>query len=196
MNMFKIKRTFYLSIGILTQLLTCYVFKSILFGLLDNTFNNKTPETIAIVLGSILAILVIALIQIIMYGLSYWHREEKSIIFYYFFKTFKRTKIVHHEHLGDFILKLDKNIPTGKELDLYQQNWFGFKRIASFELVDNPEVLAKRIKSKLDEIYSKKLFQTDQEIRLKQKVNKIMEWDGYLDVVTRRDDKLDKLGIK
>ena len=145
MNMFKIKRTFYLSIGILTQLLACYLFKLVLFGLL----NNKTPETIAIVLGSILAILVMALIQIIMYGLSYWHREEKSIIFYYFFKTFKRTKIVHHEHLGDFILKLDKNIPSGKELDLYQQNWFGFKRIASFELVDNPEVLAKRIKSKL-----------------------------------------------
>ncbi len=193
--MFKIKRGFYIGMGILTQLLTCYVFNLVLFGLLDNSDKNA-PEIIVTLLGSILAILTVTLIQLIMYGLSYWQREGESIIFYYFFKTFKKTKIVHHEHLGDFILKVDKIIPGGKELDLYQQNWFGLKRIACFELVDNPEVLSKRIKSKLDEIYSQKLFQSDQKNRFNQKVNKIMEWDGYLDVVTRRDDKLDKLGIK
>lgn len=179
--------------GILTQLLSCYVFLA-LFDLLNNS-NKNAPEMIVFVLGSIGAILAMAIIQLVMYGLSHWHREVNSIIFYYFFKTFKKTKIVHHENLGEFILKVDNN-DVDKQLDLYQQNWFGFKRIASFELVDNPEVLAKKIKTKLDELYSKKLFETDKKIRFNQKVNKIMEWDGYLDVVTRRDDKLDKLGIK
>jgi hypothetical protein len=102
--------------------------------------------------------------------------------------------VVHHEYLGDFIIQIDNS--KSREVMLFKQDWFGFENLNSFDLQDDPEVLAKNIKIKLDSLYSQKLYEDDIKNRFNQKVNKIMEWDGHLDIVTRRDDKLDKLGIK
>lgn len=190
--MFKLKRGFYLGLGIFTQLFVCYVFKLILFSLL-NDMNKDTSQLTGIIIGSLIGILCVVVIQLILFGFSYWHREEDSHIFYYFFLALKKIKIVHHEHLGDFILKINEE---GNDITLFEQNWFGLKRLDCFNITDDTEVLAKSIKNRLDSLYSQKLYEDDSKSRFNQKVNKIMDWDGHLDIVTRRDDKLDKLGIK
>ena len=108
--------------------------------------------------------------------------------------SLKKSKVIHHEYLGDFIIQIDNS--RSREVILFKQDWFGFEHLNSFNLQDDPEVLAKNIKSTLDSLYSQQLYEDDIKNRFNQKVNKIMEWDGHLDTVTRRDDKLDKLGIK
>ena len=191
--MFKLKRGFYLGLGILTQLFVCYIFKLILFGLINN-MNKDTSQLSGIIIGSLIGIVCVAVIQLILYLLSHWHRENDSIIFYHFFISLKKSKVIHHEYLGDFIIQIDNSRFNG--VMLFKQDWFGFEHLNSFDLQDDPEVLAKNIKSTLDSLYSQQLYEDDTKNRFNQKVNKIMEWDGHLDTVTRRDDKLDKLGIK
>ena len=191
--MFKLKRGFYLGLGILTQLFVCYIFKLILFGLINN-MNKDTSQLSGIIIGSLIGIVCVAVIQLILYLLSHWHRENDSIIFYHFFISLKKSKVIHHEYLGDFIIQIDNSRFNG--VMLFKQDWFGFEHLNSFDLQDDPEVLAKNIKSTLDSLYSQQLYEDDIKNRFNQKVNKIMEWDGHLDTVTRRDDKLDKLGIK
>jgi hypothetical protein len=194
--MFKLKRGFYLGLGIFSQLFICfYTFKFIVFGFLNSTNRNQSISGLtAIIVASLIALLVLAVIQLILYLLSHWHRENDSIIFYYFFMSLKKCKVVHHEYLGDFIIQIDNS--KSREVMLFKQDWFGFENLNSFDLQDDPEVLAKNIKIKLDSLYSQKLYEDDIKNKFNQKVNKIMEWDGHLDTVTRRDDKLDKLGIK
>ena len=191
--MFKLKRGFYLGLGILTQLFVCYIFKLILFGLINN-MNKDTSQLSGIIIGSLIGIVCVAVIQLILYLLSHCHRENDSIIFYHFFISLKKSKVIHHEYLGDFIIQIDNSRFNG--VMLFKQDWFGFEHLNSFDLQDDPEVLAKNIKSTLDSLYSQQLYEDDTKNRFNQKVNKIMEWDGHLDTVTRRDDKLDKLGIK
>ena len=141
--MFKLKRGFYLVLGILTQLFVCYIFKLILFGLINN-MNKDTSQLTGIIIGSLLGILSVTIIQLILYLLSHWHRENDSIIFYYFFKSIKKCKVVHHEYLGDFIIQIDNS--SYREVTLFKQDWFSFEHLNSFDLQDDPEVLAKNIK--------------------------------------------------
>jgi hypothetical protein len=194
--MFKLKRGFYLGLGIFSQLFICfYTFKFIVFGFLNSTNRNQSISGLtAIIVGSLIALIVLTLIQLILYLLSHWHRENDSIIFYHFFMSLKKSKVIHHEYLGDFIIQIDNS--RSREVILFKQDWFGFEHLNSFNLQDDPEVLAKNIKSTLDSLYSQQLYEDDIKNRFNQKVNKIMEWDGHLDTVTIRDDKLDKLGIK
>ena len=156
--------------------------------------NKDTSQLSGIIIGSLIGIVCVAVIQLILYLLSHWHRENDSIIFYHFFISLKKSKVIHHEYLGDFIIQIDNSRFNG--VMLFKQDWFGFEHLNSFDLQDDPEVLAKNIKSTLDSLYSQQLYEDDTKNRFNQKVNKIMEWDGHLDTVTRRDDKLDKLGIK
>lgn len=200
--MFKLKRGFYLGLGLFSQLFICfYTFKFIVFGFLNSTNRNQSLSGLtAIIVGSLIALIVLTLIQLILYLLSHWHRENDSIIFYHFFitlftiRSLKKSKVIHHEYLGDFIIQIDNS--RSWEVMLFKQDWFGLEHLNSFGLESDPETLAKNIKSRLDDLYSEKLKEDDMKNRFNQKVNKIMEWDGHLDTVTRRDDKLEKLGIK
>ena len=187
-----LKRLFYLGLGLSTHLLVFIGSFRLVFMNLISNMNKDASMTLVVILSSILTLLVIALFQLILFGLSYWHREEDSIVFYYFFKTLKRPKIVHHEHLGKFILAFDKD----NDLVLYKQNWFICEQIGSFYLTDDTEHLAKKIQDSLNELYKDILYKEEKKKITNSKINKIMSWDGYLDKATRRDDKLDKLGIK
>jgi hypothetical protein len=187
-----LKRLFYLGLGLSTHLLVFIGAFRLVFMNLISHLNKDASMPLAIITGSLLTLLVIALFQLILFGLSYWHREVDSIVFYYFFKTLKRPKIVHHEHLGKFILTFDKD----NDLVLYKQNWFICEEIGTFYLTDDTEQLAKKIQDSLNELYKDILYKEEKKKNIADKVNKIMSWDGYLDKATRRDDKLDKLGIK
>jgi hypothetical protein len=186
----RLKRLFYIGLGLITQLFVCILpFKLI--------FTNFKPEgaspLLSVILGTILSLLLSGILQIILHGLSYWHRENSSIIFYHFFRSLKKSKIIHHEDLGEFIILINNG--RSQEVILYNQGWFGCEEINTFELISNTEVLSKRIKDVLDNEYSYKIKMEESKNNFNQKVENVMKWDGHLDTVTRRDDKLDKLGI-
>ena len=186
----RLKRLFYIGLGLITQLFVCILpFKLI--------FTNFKPDgaspLLSVILGTILSLLLSGILQMILHGLSYWHRENSSIIFYHFFRSLKKSKIIHHEDLGEFIILINNGI--SQEVILYNQGWFGCEEINTFELISNTEVLSKRIKDVLDNEYSYKIKMEESKNNFNQKVENVMKWDGHLDTVTRRDDKLDKLGI-
>ena len=190
-----LKRLFYLGLGLSTHLLVFIgAFKLVFVNLI--TQMNKSPIPLKLFLTSLLTLLVIATFQLILFALSYWQREVDSIIFYYFFKTLKKKKIVHHEQLGKFLLILDKD----NDLVLYKQNWFVCERIGYFSLgsVDNKntEILYKNIELKLNGLYKNILSEQNKKKEESEKIKRIMSWDGHLSKVTRRDDKLNQLGIK
>lgn len=185
----RLKRIFYIGLGLVTQLFVCILpFKLI--------FTNFKPEganpLLSVILGTILSLLLSGILQIILHGLSYWHRNNSSIIFYHFFRSLKKSKIIHHEDLGEFIILIDNR---REEVILFNQGWFGFEEINNFELISNTEVLSKRIKDVLDNEYSYMIKKQESKNNFNQKVENVMKWDGHLNNVTRRDDKLDKLGI-
>jgi len=75
----------------------------------------------------------------------------------------------------------------------YNQNWFGCEIIGEWGIYED---LTTNINKRLDNIYKQKLYDIDQQKRENAKISEIMKWDGHLNKVTRRDEKLDKLGIK
>ena len=156
----RLKRLFYIGLGLVTQLFVCILpFKLI--------FTNFKPEganpLLAVILGTILSLLLSGVLQIILYGLSYWHRENSSIIFYHFFRSIKKSKIIHHEDLGEFIILIDNH---REEVILCNQGWFGFEEINNFELISNTEVLSKRIKDVLDNEYSYKIKKQESKCKI------------------------------
>ena len=75
----------------------------------------------------------------------------------------------------------------------YNQNWLGCEIIGEWSIYED---LTTNINKRLDNIYKQKLYDIDQQKRENDKISEIMKWDGHLNKVTRRDEKLDKLGIK
>ena len=73
-------------------------------------------------------------------------------------------------------------------LDIYKQRWFYQKLLTSVEYTDNIGALTGRTKIKLDGLYEKECVG-------KVKWRNFDEWDGYLDQQSKRDDKLNKLGL-
>ena len=190
-----LKRIFYIVLGISTHLLI--LIGSIKLVLLSVQNPNKDESMILIIfLSSVLTLLTILFIQIFIYGVSYWQmqkgRENDSHIFYQFYNILKKPKIVHHEQLGKFLLTFDKD----NDLILLKQNWFSLKEIGHFYLTDDTEELAKKIQKNLNELYKNILDEEEKKKNITTKVNKIMSWDGHLNKSTRRDDKLEQLGIK
>jgi hypothetical protein len=187
-----LRRIFYVGLGLSTHLLIFIGSFRIIFVNLISNMNKEASMTLVVFLSSILTLLVIALFQLILFGLSYWQREKDSHIFYQFYNTLRRPKIIHHEHLGEFLLTFDKD----NDLVLLKQNWFTCEEIGHYYLTDDTEKLSGKIQEDLNGLYKNIVKEEEQKKNIADKVNKIMSWDGYLDKSTRRDDKLDKLGIK
>jgi hypothetical protein len=53
-----------------------------------------------------------------------------------------------------------------------------------------------RIKEYLDSKYKDEITEKEERKRKRELVNKLMKEEGYLDVEGKRDDKINKLGIK
>ncbi len=99
------------------------------------------------------------------------------------------NKRIYHDGLGT--LYSDTPIINDKAewIHIYKQRWLYQVEITKVEYTDNLQTLVIRIKSKLDDIYQK-------ENNEKTKYSAFEEWDGYLDTQSKRDDKLNKLGVK
>ena len=188
-----LKRIFYIGSGLSTHLIVFIgAFRLVFVNLISEPLNKDASMTLVVILSSILTLLVIGALQLILYGFSHWQRENDSHIFYQFYNTLRKPKIVHHEHLGEFLLIFDKD----NDLVLLKQNWFTSKEIGHYYLTDDTEALSKKIQENLNGLYKNILSEEEKKKNIKNKINKIMSWDGHLNKTTRRDDKLEQLGIK
>lgn len=101
-------------------------------------------------------------------------------------------KRIYHTDLGVLwaeISERDDHSGT-KEMTIWKQYWLFSKRIANVEYTDNRDLLISRAKTELDGFVLKR-----EKEKKKSKNPAFDEWDGYIDKQSKRDDKLNGIGI-
>lgn len=107
-------------------------------------------------------------------------------ISFWFWSADKR---IYHDGLGTLYSGTPVTQNKVECIYIYKQRWLYQIEIAKVEYTDNLHTLVIRTKSKLDDLYQKEKSE-------KNKYSTFEEWDGYLDTQSKRDDKLNKLGVK
>jgi hypothetical protein len=107
----------------------------------------------------------------------------------WYFKDYIGIKWVCHSELGYFPTIIGK-----RKLTIYEQGIFSINKITSIDTDRYTiEQISDSVKSHLDWLYKNYLQDVKETEVLKAKQNEIKKWDGYLDVPTRRDKKIDEL---
>jgi len=93
--------------------------------------------------------------------------------------------------MGEFELIIDE-----KDMDgiLIRQGVFSCLTISNFNIEREDFMI--RIKEYLDSKYKDEITEKEERKRKRELVRKLMKEEGYLDVEGKRDDKINKLGIK
>jgi hypothetical protein len=115
---------------------------------------------------------------------------KKTVLNYvWYFKNYLNIKWVCHSELGYFPTIIGK-----RKLTIYEQGIFSIKKLTSID-TDRYTIdqISNSVKSHLDWVYKNYLEDTKENERLNVKQAEIKKWDGYLDIPTRRDKKIDEL---
>jgi len=110
-------------------------------------------------------------------------KSPNELVPFMFFFFFINNKRIYYSDLGYFYIRPNNN---GDKVYLYKQGYFFYSKIGLHYYNGNTESLSKEIKSELDKIYKKEL----ERIRVKKSIK---DWNGYLDLPSKRDDKLNQL---
>ena len=115
---------------------------------------------------------------------------KKSIFNYLWnFKKYRNIKWIYHSELGYFPSVIGK-----KKIVLYRQNIFTVDELVD---IDTPgrsiKYISDSVKSHLDWLYKNQLNDNKIVEQIKAKNDEIKKWDGFLDVPSRRDKKIDEL---
>jgi hypothetical protein len=141
-------------------------------------------RTITFMFFIYLIYLVISLIALVIDGLvTSDFKDPDGLVPFMLFFFFIKDKRIYYSDLGYFYIRPNNN---GDKVYLYKQGYFFYSKIGSVYYNGNTESLSKEIKSELDTIYKKEL----ERIRVKKSIK---DWDGYLDLPSKRDDKLNQL---
>ena len=97
-------------------------------------------------------------------------------------------KRIYHDGFGTLWSMIEGDDKV-EYLLIYKQRWMYQILLTKVEYTDNIGTLTGRTKMKLDGLYEKENVD-------KYKYRSFDEWDGYLDQQSKRDDKLNKLGVK
>lgn len=140
---------------------------------------------------TLLALVFTALMALLGAIISKLFEDGKLTIFtaFYLVST-QRRKRLYHSDMGEFELIIHSKILEG---DVVRQGFLSCKTLFKVDL--NSINYMDIIKRKLDEIYKEEIKEVERIRKNKQRVAEIMNGDGYLDVVVKRDDKINKLGI-
>ena len=117
--------------------------------------------------------------------------DGKKGIFNYIwnFRKYRNIKWIYHSELGYFPSVIDK-----KKLVLYRQNIFTVDELLD---IDTPgrtiKYISDNVKAHLDWLYKNQLDDNKRAELIKAKNDEIRKWDGFLDVPSRRDKKIDEL---
>ena len=110
-----------------------------------------------------------------------------TILGYLYFRKLKK-KWIYHSDLGHYLC-----IITTDKIKLYEPKYLYMKEIYDDYYSGTVEDISKNIKRHLDNRYKSLLVDIQQDKEYKERINKINKWDGYLDVQSRRDDKINKI---
>jgi hypothetical protein len=177
--------------------ISLYLFIFSIVYLFDKQFIIRNQDTnndliIPVFIISILVIACFVFILAAINGIAIRDAHKYNITKYPFYLFVKKDiKWIYHSELGYFlsIIKNDKII-------IYDQKYFCREELIDYRIVNKkttPITLSKDIKDYLDRLYLERL---DDIRKLKEQNDKIEEfkkWDGFLDVVGRRDGKIDQL---
>lgn len=104
---------------------------------------------------------------------------------------FIKYKEIYHSGYGTLYTEIMQN-PNGrfaedrmKYLYIFEQRWLSLKLLTKVEYHDDINRLINSTKYELDKLYKESGVDVNFE-----------KWDGYLDTESKRDDKLNKLGVK
>jgi len=115
---------------------------------------------------------------------------KKSIFNYIWnFRRYRNIKWIYHSELGYFPSVIGK-----KKLFLYRQNIFTVDDLVDIDTSGRTiKYISDSVKSHLDWLYKNQLDDSKRAELIKAKNDEIRKWDGFLDVPSRRDKKIDEL---
>lgn len=157
------------------------------------TVADKFEATIGAVIGlTLISLLIAFLISLIGVLINKLFEDSEITIFTAFFMiSFQKRKRLYHSTMGEFELIIDEKDMEGT---LVKQGFFSCKEIGRFGL-ENGKFM-ENIKKRLDTRYKDEIAKIEERKRKRELVEGLMKEEGYLDVVSKRDDKITKLGIK
>lgn len=100
----------------------------------------------------------------------------------------KRNKFVFHNELGYFLCLVFED-----KIVVQEQKFLYMKDIIEIQNVGTGEQIARKIKSALDKEFKNKVEETLNKKRIKAQLEEVAKWDGFLDVESRRDEKIKRL---
>ena len=103
----------------------------------------------------------------------------------------KNSKWIYHSNVGYFYCVIESN-----RIIIYQQEYFNRIELETFQ-TDRKEFTTEKlsidIKNYLDSLYQERIKKQKKKVDTNARLKVIKNWDGFLDVVGRRDGKIDKL---
>jgi len=150
---------------------------------LSTTFYLSTDiESVTIFFTVMIAfVLFFYLISLVIFGVRDVDVDPDTYCYFFIgFLTLFRKKI-YYSDLGYFWIRQSGNL-----IIVSKQSWFFTK--ALFTVYNNGDIesIKNSIKKKLEDIYK-------EELEEKRKKKLIQGWDGYIDIVSKRDDIINKI---
>ena len=154
---------------------------------------DKFEATIGEIIGLTVISLLIAFLMFIGGALiNRLFEDSKITIFTAFIMiSFQKRKRLYHSTMGEFEIIINEDDLEGS---LVKQGFFSCTEIGKFDL--NKYSLMENIKQYLDARYKDEIEEKKERKRKRELVEGLMKKEGYLDVEGKRDDKLDKIGIR
>jgi small-conductance mechanosensitive channel len=156
------------------------------------TGETKFEGTIGAVIGMSIIGILITVVMLLLGALINKLFEDSNITIFtaFFMISFQKRKRLYHSTMGEFELIIDEKDLEGS---LVRQGFFSCLEIASFGL-ENGKFM-ENIKQHLDARYKDEIAEKEERKRKRELVKGLMKEEGYLDVVVKRDDRLNKLGL-
>ena len=172
------KRLIYNTLGILSFIVPLII-------LIDTKFTNgKVWGIIGAMFIIYLLYAVISLVLMLVYAITGGDfKEPDGFVLFTFFFFFLKNKRIYYSDLGYFYIRPNRK---GDQVRVYKQGYFFYDKLFEVHHNKDIETLSIDIKCRLDYMYKEELE------RLKVK-KAIKDWDGYLDLPSKRDDKLNQL---
>lgn len=185
----KIKRAIYLT-------LSGSVFFSMLFYSIYLANSSSTPLSMwAHIAFTALGLVIFALTSFLMVLINMIVTRDGNINILFpvgilFYTFLGKHKYVYHTELGYFITEVSYSSIT-----VFKQNIFNMIEIFTIPINEHSTIdqIQSSIKNGLDNHYHAELAKVEEANKKKSTVNKVMCWDGYLDVQGKRDDKLNDI---
>ena len=172
------KRFIYILLGIISTI------APILISINDN---KLAIEVLLIAMSTYLGYLVVSIFWVLFYGMIKEGEPPNPTwnISFFFWPFALRRKRVYYSDLGYFYISFKNG-----EVNVYKQTPLMSHFLFNVSFGGDVDGLRVAIKNHLDDIYHRELEAMRNKRELK---NSLKKWDGYIDLKSKRDDKLDKL---